>query len=302
MKTWWWHVKYVGFFVYIYIFFLQWQPSQTCLAAAQCPLWRVPETGATSWLWAWRSTTQLTHLSAHILVLLRTTARPHTPGTFPPVCLTSQHRLREEVSQGVVQATNQCFLGAPNPSSATVSCFLTCAALAMWKCNHEDRLSPSACPPSFPLCPHADVCRSSPENKVSDKLPNKSESVEMVGSAAACADQPADDQSRTWRVRPKGSRPLCVVVPLVSIPPSFQFRTESFALFACRVLSVERGASFELDHELLWESPGAWLGYGAWIVFSAFQVFKLRQIGIAILSCCFFTSYHDQASVLKQHW
>ncbi|XP_075898117.1 FERM domain-containing protein 4B-like isoform X2 [Nelusetta ayraudi] len=57
-----------------------------------------------------------------------------------------------------------------------------------------------------PQCPHPGASpynrspthnRSSPENKVSDKLPKKSESVEMVGSAAACADEPADNQSHT---------------------------------------------------------------------------------------------------------
>lgn len=54
----------------------------------------------------------------------------------------------------------------------------------------------SFCLHFLPSCLAADVHRSSPENKVSDTVPNKSESVEAVASDAPTSPEPSGSQSR----------------------------------------------------------------------------------------------------------
>lgn len=51
-------------------------------------------------------------------------------------------------------------------------------------------------PALFPSCPAADVCRSSPETKVSDTVPDKSESGEAAGSDPPISPEPSGSQSR----------------------------------------------------------------------------------------------------------
>nr|XP_046253163.1 FERM domain-containing protein 4B-like isoform X3 [Scatophagus argus] len=51
--------------------------------------------------------------------------------------------------------------------------------------------------PSSPYARGHTHNRSSPENKVSDTMPKKSESVEVVGSEATSTDEPSESQSRT---------------------------------------------------------------------------------------------------------
>lgn len=62
-------------------------------------------------------------------------------------------------------------------------------------CSYSVSLSLSL-PAPFPSCLAADVCRSSPENKVSDTVPNKSELVEVVASDAPNSPEPSGSQSR----------------------------------------------------------------------------------------------------------
>lgn len=204
--------------VCVFFFF----PFLSCL---QCPQWKAQATGATSWRSAWRSTIQLTRLSTRTpeLLFLRTTAAPHTTGELLQLRLRnlrSELWMREEVSHWqmhVCCSLSLLFcvllsLQIKKTTSLSISLLvlegglILCCARVTWKIPSLVTMrSVSFCLPASPLLSfslswlmiNAHLCRSSPESKVSDTMPKKSESVEVIGSEATSTDEPSDHKSST---------------------------------------------------------------------------------------------------------